>query len=42
VVKLLPNIADNQGHGWLLYPRRKTLSPQSKALINYIIERFKV
>jgi len=42
VVKLLPDITNNQGHGWLLYPRRKTLSPQSKALINYIIERFKV
>jgi len=42
VIKLLPAITNNQGHGWLLYPRRKTLSAQSKALINYIIERFKV
>ena len=40
VVKLLPDLPNNQGHGWLLYPRRKTLSPQSKALINYILERF--
>lgn len=42
VVKLLPDHPTHQGHGWLLYPRRKTLSPQSKALINYILERFDV
>lgn len=41
VVRLLPEIPKNQGHGWLLYPSRKTLSPQSKALINYILEQFK-
>ena len=40
LIKLLPNYATQQGHGWLLYPRRKTLSPQSKALINYIVDRF--
>ncbi|MGX9463436.1 LysR family transcriptional regulator [Shewanella sp. A14] len=40
VIKLLDDEVTHQGHGWLLYPRRKTLSPQSQALINYILERF--
>lgn len=40
LVKLLPDCATEQGHGWLLYPRRKTLSTQSKALINYIVDSF--
>lgn len=40
LVTLLPNEVNQKGHGWLLYPRRKTLSPQSKALINYILEQF--
>ncbi|WED28974.1 LysR family transcriptional regulator [Vibrio sp. DW001] len=40
LVKLLIDYPTEQGHGWLLYPRRKTLSPQAKALINHIIEQY--
>lgn len=40
LVKLLPNYRTEQVHGWLLYPRKKTLSRQAKALIDYILERF--
>lgn len=40
LVKLLPNYRTDQVHGWLLYPRKKTLSRQAKALIDYIIDRF--
>lgn len=40
LVKLLPNYRTEQVHGWLLYPRKKTLSRQAKALIDYIIDRF--
>ncbi|MDE1263782.1 LysR family transcriptional regulator [Vibrio aestuarianus] len=40
LVKLLSNYRTEQVHGWLLYPRKKTLSRQAKALIDYIMERF--
>ncbi|PMH43799.1 hypothetical protein BCU68_13200 [Vibrio sp. 10N.286.49.B3] len=39
LVEILPSFPTLQGHGWLLYPRRKTLSPQAKALIAYIMEK---
>lgn len=40
LIKLFTDLPPTQSHGWLLYPRRKTLSSQSQALINYILTRF--